>query len=95
LTKESRWGWGAFGGLLPFVIRFISVALSDVTRDISPDMGTFYFAGVIVCAILGAIASHIFESNSPLAAIYSGATAPLTMAFLSGIDPHTFNIPQS
>ena len=53
-----------------------------------PHVGTFYLLAVLVSICLGALASYAFKAHNVLAALYHGATAPLTLAFLTGIDTH-------
>jgi hypothetical protein len=38
--------------------------------------------------LFGAVASYAFKAHNVLAALYHGATAPLALAFLTGIDTH-------
>ena len=53
-----------------------------------PHIGTFYLLAVLVSICLGALASYAFKAHNVLAALYHGATAPLVLAFLTGIDTH-------
>ena len=47
-----------------------------------------YILAIIVSLFLGALTSYAFKAHNVLAALYHGATAPLTVAFLTGIDTH-------
>jgi type III restriction enzyme len=42
----------------------------------------------VLSIALGAVASHAFRAHHVLAALYHGATAPLALAFIAGIDTH-------
>jgi hypothetical protein len=53
-----------------------------------PHIGTFYLLAVLCSICLGALASYAFRAHNVLAALYHGATAPLALAFLTGIDAH-------
>ena len=53
-----------------------------------PHIGTFYLLAVLFSICLGALASYAFKAHTVLAALYHGATAPLALAFLTGIDTH-------
>ncbi len=91
-AAASRLGWGAFGGSLPFVLQFIRTGLGDVNRDLPTSVGTFYLAAVVLSIALGALASRVFESNHEITAIYNGASAPLALAFIGGLNPHTLQL---
>ena len=53
-----------------------------------PPIGTFYILALMVSVGLGALTSYAFRAHNVLAALYHGATAPLALAFLTGIDTH-------
>ncbi len=53
-----------------------------------PHIGAFYLLALVISAALGALASYAFRAHNVLAALYHGATAPLALAFLTGIDTH-------
>jgi hypothetical protein len=54
-----------------------------------PSVGGFYIAAAIVSLFLGAVASYAFRAHHVLAALYHGATGPITLAFVLGIDTHS------
>ena len=53
-----------------------------------PHIGTFYLLAILASICLGALASYAFKAHNVLAALYHGATAPPTLAFLTGIATH-------
>ena len=75
------------GGALPFLIQIVRRGSSDIGIDL-PHVGTFYLLALVVSMALGALASYAFRAHNVLAALYHGATAPLALAFLTGIDTH-------
>jgi len=79
--------FGAVGGSLPFLIQIVRRGAGDMSFDL-PHIGTFYMLAVLVSICLGALASNAFKAHNVLAALYHGATAPLALAFLAGIDTH-------
>jgi len=79
--------FGAVGGSLPFLIQIVRRGPGDMGLEL-PHIGTFYILAIIVSLFLGALTSYAFKAHNVLAALYHGATAPLTVAFLTGIDTH-------
>jgi len=80
--------FGGIGGALPFLIQIVRRGLSDMSLDL-PHIGTFYILAFVVSVCLGALATYAFKAHNVLAALYHGATAPLALAFLTGIETHT------
>jgi hypothetical protein len=69
------------------MIQVVRRGASDMGLEL-PHVGTFYLLAVLVSICLGALASYAFKAHNVLAALYHGATAPLALAFLTGIDTH-------
>ena len=89
MTTGEQLVWGAFGGILPSLLQFVRIGLLDKSRGIDvSQIGSFFVVALILSVVLGAIASYVFESNHKIPAIYNGGTAPLALAFISGVDPH-------
>jgi hypothetical protein len=79
--------FGAVGGALPFLIQIVRRGAADMSVDL-PHIGTLYVVAILVSLPLGALSSYAFKAHNVLTALYHGATAPLTLAFLTGIDTH-------
>ena len=80
--------WGAFGGLLPILIQLLKRGVEDITLDLPQHIGSFFLLAVFISLLLGAVSSRAFQSHHTIAALYHGATAPITLAFLVGINTH-------
>ena len=87
LSKTEQAVWGAAGGLVPFAIRLIQVGIGLRTESLPP-IGTFYLAVIAASMALGAIAAYAFRAHDVLPALYHGGTAPITLAFLTGMNTH-------
>ena len=73
--------------MLPLAAQLLRNALSDPHASV-PSIGSFYVVGIVVCVLLGIIAGFAFRPHNILAALYHGATAPITFAFIAGINVH-------
>ena len=72
---------------MPFLLQIVRQGSKDFSSPL-PNIGGFYLAAIAICLVLGAVASYAFRAHHPLAAIYHGATAPITLAFVIGFDVH-------
>ena len=82
LGARAQYGWGAFGGLLPFLIRLAQAGGNDFGAAL-PQFGGLFVLAMLLSAVLGAIASRAFRAHHILAALYHGATATLALAFVT------------
>jgi hypothetical protein len=78
---------GAIGGILPFAIPLIRAGSLNISAPL-PQFGGFYILAVLLSIALGVLASLGFRAHNVLAAVYHGATAPITLAFAIGLDIH-------
>lgn len=91
LDKIGQFGWGGFGGLIPLLIQLVRPALVggiDVTATLPPHVGGGFIVAVVIAVVLGGVASRAFRAHHLLAALYHGATAPITLAFVIGLNTH-------
>ena len=88
LGAAGQFVWGAVGGIAPILVSIIRLSESLPPDAAIPQIGGLGIAAAIASAILGAITSRAFEARNILAALYHGATAPVTSAFVFGINTH-------
>jgi hypothetical protein len=87
LGPAEQFGWGAFGGVLPVLLQIIRLGRLSFQAPF-PVIGWGYVAALAAAAIVGAVASRAFRAHNMIAAIYHGATAPITFAFVTGLNTH-------
>lgn len=87
LGTPGRVVLGAIGGVLPFAIRLIQQGASNISQPLPP-IGTFYLLAILLSVLIGALASHAFRAHHVVAALYHGATGPIALAFVTGVNTH-------
>ena len=86
-STGHRVAWGAVGGCLPFALQLIRQGSASLSQPF-PNIGGFYILALLLSILVGVVASFAFKSHNILAALYHGATAPITLAFLIGTGSH-------
>lgn len=89
LGTIGRLFWGGFGGITPSLLQLLRRGASDITLDLPRHIGSFFILAVLVSIILGAVASYAFRAHHVIAGMYHGATAPIALAFVLGINTHS------
>jgi hypothetical protein len=80
--------WGAFAGLIPILIQLWKRGIEDISLDLPGHIGSFFLLAIFISLLLGAVTSRAFAAHHAIAAMYHGATAPITLAFVLGINTH-------
>ena len=81
--------WGGFGGVTPFLLQLLRRGASDITLDLPQHVGSFFVLAILISIALGAVASYAFRAHHVIAGMYHGATAPIALAFVLGINTHS------
>jgi hypothetical protein len=81
LGTAAQFAWGGMGGIMPILVATVRIAIRSPLNTPIPQIGGLAIAAAIAAIILGAIASRGFQAHSILAALWHGATAPITFAF--------------
>lgn len=87
MSASAQLLWGAVGGMLPFAIQLIRDG-NHLGKDLPAHIGSYYIVSFVLGAVIGAIAGRAFKSHDILVALYHGATAPITLAFVIGFGVH-------
>lgn len=70
------------------LIRLFRIGSANMTLSLPTSFGSFYILAFGIAIVLGAVASKAFRAHDILPALYHGATAPIALAFFTGIDTH-------
>jgi hypothetical protein len=80
LGAREQFLWGGAGGALPTVVLLIKQQFDAVLIPGKP--WWFPVTSIAAAMLLGALLSRAFKSHDFLPALYHGATAPITVAFV-------------